>query len=68
MAKTRAETRADADGRPGTLVMMPNPRAQPQRAALGLTVSNETRVRAEGLVKIIAIVWPANGLNDSSRV
>jgi hypothetical protein len=31
------------------------------------TVSKDTRVRAEGLVKIIAMVRPAKGLNDSSR-
>ena len=30
------------------------------------TVSNDTRVRADGLVKIIAIVSPAKGLNCSS--
>jgi hypothetical protein len=31
------------------------------------TVSNDTRVRADGLVKIMAKVRPAKGLNPSSR-
>ena len=32
-----------------------------------LTVSKETRVRIDGLVKIMAIVLPAKGLKLSSR-
>lgn len=33
----------------------------------GRTVSNDTRVRIDGLVKIMAMVFPANGLKLSSR-
>ncbi len=31
------------------------------------TVSNDTRVRMDGLVNIMAMVFPANGLKVSSR-
>lgn len=37
------------------------------RYALDRTVSKDTRVRIDGLVKIMAIVAPSNGLKLSSR-
>ena len=40
----------------------------PRRAPLPpLTVSKDTRVRADGFVKIMAIDWPLKGLKSSSR-
>ena len=51
--------------------MQQNPRIMSAIAeaggCVGRTVSNDTRVRIDGLVNIMAMVFPANGLKFSSR-